>query len=357
LVVDDNEALSENIADVLVEGLVDFQIEYQHATTARRALELAAASDLDLVLLDLHLPDFPGTSIISEITTRAVFAQVVVITGDSAVESALAALHKGASAYVIKPFDTLELIETARRAIERARLLRERQEMELRTRRAERLAAVGTLAAGLAHEVRNPLNSASLQLQVLARRLAKDPKAAAEYAPLVEVVHAEIRRLDRLVSDFLAFAHPRPLNLERVDVSELVLKVCDLIRPEAEALGVELRTELAAGEKLVSIELERMQQVLINLMRNGVEAMPSGGIVTVRAAALRGKVQLEVQDDGPGFPETTPVFDAFFTTKDHGTGLGLAIVHRIVSEHGGTITVTSKPGNTCFTIVLPAVGR
>jgi signal transduction histidine kinase len=230
------------------------------------------------------------------------------------------------------------------------------RDMLRRTLRAERLAAVGTLAAGLAHEVRNPLNSAQLQLQVLKRRIDRGSTTATDLLPIVGIVADEILRLDRLVTDFLSFAQPRPLRLEPIRLDELASSVTDLVRPEAEAAGVELKTELRGGAGTVEIEGERMRQVLLNLMRNAVEAMMAdGGSLTVRTAPAdaEGNAQIQVEDTGPGFPEDAPIFDAFYTTKGAGTGLGLAIAFRIVADHGGTLTAESKPGRTCFSIKLP----
>jgi len=227
------------------------------------------------------------------------------------------------------------------------------REMMRRTLRAERLAAVGTLAAGLAHEVRNPLNSASLQLQVLKRRLAKGQLEPAVVA--ADLVLSEIQRLDNLVSDFLAFAKPQPLRTKQIDPNCLVRGVFELIRPEADAKGVRLELDLCDPIEPVDVEEERMRQVLLNLTRNAIEAVSPEQcvIVRTRGADVRGDIRIEVEDTGPGFSEDAPVFDAFYTTKEHGTGLGLAIAHRIVTDHGGSLAVTSRPGCTRFSVTLP----
>lgn len=227
------------------------------------------------------------------------------------------------------------------------------REMMRRTLRAERLAAVGTLAAGLAHEVRNPLNSASLQLQVLKRRLAKGQLEPAVVA--ADLVLSEIQRLDNLVSDFLAFAKPQPLRTKQIDPNCLVRGVFELIRPEADAKGVRLELDLCDPIEPVDVEEERMRQVLLNLTRNAIEVVSPEQSVIVRTlgADVSGDIRIEVEDTGPGFSEDAPVFDAFYTTKEHGTGLGLAIAHRIVTDHGGSLAVTSRPGCTRFSVTLP----
>jgi len=229
--------------------------------------------------------------------------------------------------------------------------------MQRRTAVAERLAAVGTLAAGLAHEVRNPLNSATLQLQVLRRRMERGQSSPDALLPVVEIVHDEIRRLDRLVSDFLAFARPNPLSLNRMDLGELAQSVVEQLRPEAEAAGVSIESRLDPDRGPMEGDRERLRQVLINLMRNGVEAMvATGGVLTIRVRSEPdGSVEATVEDGGAGIGEDAPIFDAFYTTKEAGTGLGLAIVHRIVHEHGGSIQYESRPGRTCFTLRFPGL--
>ena len=228
------------------------------------------------------------------------------------------------------------------------------EEMLRRMLRSERLAAVGTMAAGLAHEVRNPLNSASLQLTVLERRLDRSDDPA-NSLPIARIIKSEIDRLDRLVREFLAFARPHPLETKPVDVSELLAGVAGLIAPEAEAAKVAIAVDAAGGTPPVLGDGERLRQVLLNLTRNAIEAMAEhGGRLRLAARAAGAEVEIDVEDEGPGFGEELPVFDAFFTTKPSGTGLGLAIVHRIVADHGGTIRVESRPGRTCFTLALPA---
>jgi signal transduction histidine kinase len=228
-------------------------------------------------------------------------------------------------------------------------------EMLRRTLRAERLAAVGTLAAGLAHEVRNPLNSALLQLNVLERRIDRGQREPEQLRPVTALVKQEIQRLDRLVNEFLAFAQPRPLKLGVVDLNELLRKVADLVTPETASSLVDIEISLDPATGRVQGEPERLRQVILNLVRNAIEAMPEGGrlVLATRGPDARGRVELSVTDTGPGFPEDAPVFDAFYTTKEGGTGLGLALVHSIVAEHGGAVQVESRPGHTRFAVSLP----
>ncbi len=231
----------------------------------------------------------------------------------------------------------------------------EERAMHLRAMRAERLAAIGTLAAGLAHEVRNPLNSATLQLQMLERKIARGTLDEHSLLGTVAVVKDEIERLDALVSDFLAFAKPTPITTSPHDLNELVRSVVHLVQVEAADCRVELNADLDTSLGLVELDPQAIKQVLLNLIRNSLQAIGARGTIQIRTrpSEKRATAILEVQDDGPGFPEDAPVFDAFYTTKEEGTGMGLAIVHKLVSDHGGTVAVESCPGLTCFRIELP----
>lgn len=226
-------------------------------------------------------------------------------------------------------------------------------DLGIRTRRAERLAALGTMAAGLAHEIRNPLNSAYLQLNVARRRLvrASGPEIASVDAA-VQLAESEMKRLADLVDDFLQFARPQPLRLARADLREVAGVILTLMAAEASAAGV--RLTLAPGTPtLLEFDHERMKQVLLNLLRNAIEAAGEGGAVGVSVTTDRASAQLTVEDSGAGLPGDAPIFEPFFTTKEHGTGLGLAIVHRVVMDHGGSVEVDSQPGRTRFIVSLP----
>ncbi len=229
----------------------------------------------------------------------------------------------------------------------------EEQAMLRRTLRAERLAAVGTLAAGLAHEIRNPLNAAHLQLTLLEKRLDRQQVDRSTLDPVIHVIQSEIQRLERLVNEFLAFARPRQLDLRPTAVDELCRGVIDLIRPEAEGAGVSIAMVLAPNLPTVPADSERLRQVILNLVRNAVEAMPGGGDLSIKAYCDTEALTVEISDTGQGIREDAQVFDAFFTTKVEGTGLGLSLVHRIVTDHGGEISFTSRPGTTRFAFTLP----
>jgi PAS domain S-box-containing protein len=233
------------------------------------------------------------------------------------------------------------------------------RDAELRVRASERLAAVGTLAAGLAHEIRNPLNAAGLHVSVLDRTLRRLPNAPPAAIEATNVLRDEINRLSGLVTDFLDFARPRPMSFQIVDVAAAVAADIELVRHDADAAGVSLEYQRPTMELLAPLDAERFRQVMLNLVRNAIEAVAGTERrrVIVRVRPVRRAVEIDVEDAGGGIPPGAPIFDAFFTTKESGTGLGLAIVHRIVEGHGGTIVHRSTPGQTVFTMRLPAGPR
>jgi two-component system sensor histidine kinase HydH len=251
-------------------------------------------------------------------------------------DAVLAALHK------ILDIELSIMLETYRDAI-----------IDIRTRRAERLAALGTMAAGLAHELRNPLNAAQLQLSLAERKLAGSSTPAPKRARhAVAVAQTELKRLAGLVSDFLQFAKPNPLELKRIDLLSLAKQLHELLRPEAAEFGVTLLLEPGSSLEL-DVDEAKMKQVMLNLMRNAIEASPRGATVRTRIETDGEQGRLIVEDAGPGIAPDAPIFEPFFTTKSNGTGLGLAIVHRIVLDHAGTVHVESRPGLTQFSVSLP----
>lgn len=225
-----------------------------------------------------------------------------------------------------------------------------------RVRQSEKLAAVGTLAAGLAHEIRNPLNGAALHVTFLERGLKRSGGADEETLEAVKVVGDEIKRLSALVSEFLDFARPNPLQKRVVSIRSLCERTVQMVASDAARANVAVKTDLPVSDLELDLDPAKMEQVLLNLLKNAIEAQePAGsGAVTVRVRRLPRQAVIEVEDEGPGLPDLrAPIFDPFFSTKPDGTGLGLAIAHRIVTDHEGSIDVQSGPGKTTFRITLP----
>jgi len=224
-----------------------------------------------------------------------------------------------------------------------------------RVKQQDRLAAVGTLAAGLAHEIRNPLNGAQLHVTELDLAL-RDLDGGAELLETVHVIRDEIRRLGGLVTEFLEFARPRPLLVKPVVIQEVLARTARMVAAQAQAHRVAVTVDAPPGAVELQADPAKLEQVLLNLAQNAIDALSDGGQVVLRARRQPRTVTVEVEDDGPGIPPGTPIFDAFFSTKAHGTGLGLSISHRIVTDHGGSIDVETVTGRTLFRVVLPIAG-
>jgi PAS domain S-box-containing protein len=229
----------------------------------------------------------------------------------------------------------------------------EQRELERRARQNERLAAAGVLAAGLAHEIRNPLNGAGLHLSILERSLARLTQVPHEALTAVDVVRSEIGRLSSLVTEFVEVARPVPLAIAEHDLNPVAEGVAAAMAPEASARNVRLNFERCPQHARGRFDAERIEHALLNLVRNAVESVRDTGEVVIRVRRTAEFLEVDVEDDGPGLDPTEPVFDAFYTTKNGGTGLGLSIVQRVVTDHGGDVRFTTEPGCTVFTLRLP----
>jgi signal transduction histidine kinase len=219
-------------------------------------------------------------------------------------------------------------------------------------KRAERLFAVGQLAAGLAHELRNPLGSVTGAAGILRRNANVEPK----YHECLEIIDKESLRLNRLLTEFLDFARPRPPRFQSVDVDGLLDSVIQLAFHGIGRSNVTFRKQTTSPLPCIDGDIEMLKQLLLNLVINAVQATPAGGDIVVSAALHDGKMLMTVQDQGTGIgPDIRDrIFDPFFTTKDGGTGLGLPVAHQIVDQHGGVLTAQPNAnGGMTFSATLP----
>lgn len=223
-------------------------------------------------------------------------------------------------------------------------------ELTQRARRNERLAALGGLAASVAHEIRNPLAAISGSAELLGTATLQP-----EDRKLLEIIHRESNRLSDLISDLLAYTRPKPPQPARIMIGQVIREACDAFRHDPATHGLELRTRVIDDVE-VELDPSQLSQVLWNLLRNAAEAIDGSGRIEVRVRTDGRQAVVEIEDSGRGIPPTVidSVFDPFFTTKESGTGFGLAVVHRTVGDNGGTISVESQVDRgTTFTIRLP----
>ncbi len=234
--------------------------------------------------------------------------------------------------------------------------------LEEQVRRSEKLSALHTLSAGVAHEIRNPLSALDLNLHLLQEEIGSgpaDPDAVQRYS---DIVNAEVRRIRGIVDSFLRFARPTSLVLGDVRLDGIVRHIGDLVRYEAQEHGVAIQIDFPDDLPAVAGDETQLGQVFLNLMINAVQAMPNGGTLRVtgtkRIADAGPFVEVSVSDTGLGIDKAdlAKVFDPFFSTKPDGNGLGLAIAYRIIEDHRGTIRVTSEAGiGTTFVLSFPTV--
>lgn len=251
--------------------------------------------------------------------------------------------------------EELELIDAflnqAALAISRALIYRDMSLKDKQIMQAEKMAAIGELAAGIAHEIRNPLGIITGSAETI--RKHEDRRIWEE---MTNFILEESKRINGLISTFLDFARPKEPKLVSCDLREVLEKTLLLLSPQAKTLGVEIKKEIPQKLLQVSIDPDQMRQAFTNLGVNALEAMPQGGVLKVTVLEnAKDEIVLRFSDTGKGIPKEVQgkVFDPFFTTKEGGTGLGLSIVHRIITQHGGNISVEDKEGGgSIFTISL-----
>lgn len=367
LLVEDN-----SVDAVLVTGLLSKlavpRFSVTRAGSLQQALQALQRQRFDVVLLDLMLPDSARLDTLHRILQQADDVPIVVLSGLNDEATALEALRDGAQDFLIKGEGMSErlLARSIRYAVERKRaeleirelsseLQRKKAEEELRS--ARRLAAIGTMASGIAHEINNPI-AAALNSAQAALRFRDDP----EDAPLLEeCLHNVLRSAERcsqIVSNVLTFARQERAEKDWRDLNEIIRSSRQATLDYAELHHATIC--LATDDQLpqVRINAVAIEQVLVNLIRNAIEAAPDGVHIVLRTEKTADGVLATVEDDGPGItPEQKErAFDPFYSTRhdEGGTGLGLSIAHGIVQSHGGSIEIRGAPGRgTSVAVDLP----
>jgi two-component system, sporulation sensor kinase E len=233
----------------------------------------------------------------------------------------------------------------------------EKRAKEARLRRAESLAALTTLTAGVAHEIKNPLGSIGIHLELMKKEMSG--KQQIETRKVMEnllIIKEEVERLNRIVMDFLFTVRPMNAELSYDDLNRVVQELLELMKPELVEAGITLETELMKPSPQILMDERYMKQAVLNILNNAISAMPGGGKLRVRTEHRRNEVRLNISDSGVGIPEENmdKIFEPYFTTKDFGSGLGLTLVYKIVKEHLGDIEINSKVGEgTTLTLSFP----
>jgi signal transduction histidine kinase len=292
---------------------------------------------------------FPPSDELGTVVHSAVHLQREVLDHAVVVERDGAALRLLVSVEIIEEFPSHERAGT----LVTLREADPRRQIESELDVATRLAAISRLTSGAAHEIKNPLNSIALHLEVLKSKLgASSPDTAAE----MEVISREITRLDRVVKSFLDFTHPIDVTMRRIDLAKIAQEVASLVSPDARAQGIEVIAEVVPEEAPIQGDRDLLIQAVLNIVVNAIESMKGGGRLVIGLAEDGSDWVLRIRDQGVGIPEEVrdKIYNLYFTTKGKGSGIGLAMTFRVVQLHGGTIDFTSEPGTgTEFRLQFP----
>lgn len=234
--------------------------------------------------------------------------------------------------------------------------LAEKEKLEEQLRRSDRLATLGRLVTGLAHEIRNPVGIIKATVQVLEKEISDRPELT-EYTTIIK---QQVDRQNQIITELLEFGRPRPKNVQPLDLNKLIRAVVAFTEPLLEQNKIDLKLNLRPNIPEIEADGEKLKQVLVNLILNAIQAMPDGGRLRITTLSRNGTVLISVRDTGHGISEDDikHIFDPFYTTKEGGGGLGLAIAHQIVEAHGGEIQVRSYPEKgTTFIIALPVTQK
>ncbi len=379
LAIDDEESIL-NLVGIILSNRGYTVVK---ASDAFKGLELVASLNPTLVILDYMMPGMDGLELLKLIKSSFPDTYVIMFTGKGSEEIAVELMKAGASDYILKPFNNQNLIERIENVLkirtveienralvsEREQLLCEikawNEELELRIRKesealqkahaevvqSQKLATLGYLAAGMSHEIRNPLNSISLFVQLIKEGVDEIDKL--EY---VDKILKEVDRVDATLRKLLDTAKRPRYELTEVDIEEIIEKTFDNFTPQITAQKIVLNFSSEKKLPLLKADPGELQQIFTNLFLNAIDEMPDGGSLGIDLDHDNRDIVILVSDSGKGIPkENLPnIFDPFFSTKNRGTGMGLSVVLRIVKNYGGKIEVIdSSNAGTTFLVRLP----
>ena len=361
LYVDDEHDNLEAFADEF-----DQYFTIHTADSGSSGLDVIEDNPIAILLADQRMPTMTGIEFLKKARRTAPNMIRILITAYSDIEVVIEAINRGqVYRYISKPWEHDELRHTIMRCIDHyhaesevERLTLERIENVKKMEHASKLAAIGKLAAGVAHEIRNPLVSIQTFFDLLPQRRDDDDFCT----NFLSLVKGEVLRIRNLITNLLTFAKPVEFRPKPADINSVLEATVELVKNQARKSNVEIERDYCPDLPEILLDSEQIRQVFMNLIFNGIQAIQNEGRIRIETApggsggSKNGFVKIKISDDGHGISEEmqTSLFDPFFTTRDEGSGLGLAIVKQILNNHKGAITVDSRPGQgATFTVSLP----
>ncbi len=358
-------------------ALQSFKLQFSHdftiytASNSEEALQIIHMEEIAVVITDQRMPKVSGVELLKQVKSTHPDVVRILMTAYTDLEVVIQAINDGnVYRYVSKPYNEDEVRGTIRQAIEhyylvkeRERLYAEKVETMRKIARANRLSAMGIMAAGMAHEINNPLVAISTFLQMLPHKYAEPSKDREYWEELYGVAVREVERIRQLVHQLLSYSKTaQSEKFEPASLNEILQEMVVFIENEAKKKGVNIKREFSSDLPAGMMDRNRMKQVFLNILLNAVQATDRGGTIAVASRYIiedseNQFLQVTISDTGSGISENNleKLFTPFFTTKEsEGSGLGLMTSHHIVDEHRGTIDVKSELGKgTTFTIQLP----
>jgi two-component system, NtrC family, sensor kinase len=365
LLVDDEDHFRQTLAKRLAKrGLASDQ-----AADGNECLSILDKKAIDVVVLDVKMPGMSGIEVLQNITAKYPRTEVILLTGQANALEGVEGIKSGAFDYLMKPIELEHLFNKILQAYEK--ILRsdaEQQEVEYRKQMeqqimvCERLASLGTLAAGVAHEINNPLaiikESAGWMRQLFAKDELKDIPRHDDFVKALDKVEKSVERASRITHQLLGFVGKSESSLSEVNLTELIEEAIQLISHEAQNRDIRVLRQMEPSANTIWSDPYQLRQVLLNLLTNAMHAVNSDGTITIAIEDVGDCRTITISDTGPGIPRENldKIFEPFFSTKSpgQGTGLGLFVSRGIVEKLGGTIEVASKIGQGAgFSIRLP----